>query len=172
MIDELILKKAKDGDSEAFYKLIEPIEEKLYKTAYIYVKNESDALDCLQDAIIKAIKNLDKLQSPQSFNSWITRILVNQCKDYIKKSSKTIPIDLLEFENELIDYNSFPIEKNIDLNTALEELKDNEKEIIKLKYLEDKPLNEIATITEKPIGTIKSTLNRSLKKLKLILGGA
>ena len=92
-------------------------------------------LDCLQDAIIKAIKNLDTLKKPQNFNSWITRILINQCKDYIKKSSKTIPVDILEFENELIDRNSFLLEKNIDLNTALEELKDNEKEIIKLKYL-------------------------------------
>lgn len=172
MINELVLKKAKNGDSEAFYKLIEPIEEKLYKIAYTYVKNENDALDCLQDAIIKAIKNLDTLKKPQNFNSWIARILINQCKDYIKKSSKTIPVDILEFENELIDRNSFLLEKNIDLNTALEELKDNEKEIIKLKYLEDKPLNEIAIITKKPIGTIKSTLNRSLKKLKLILGGS
>lgn len=171
MINEIIFKKAKKGDSNAFYELIEPIEENLYRTAYIYVKNESDALDCLQDSIIKAIKNLDKLQNPQVFNSWITKILINQCKDYIKKSNKTISVDILDFENQLIDNNISNIEINSELNDALNELKDSEKIIVQMRYLEDKPLVEIATFINKPLGTVKSTLNRSLKKLKLILGG-
>ena len=80
MIDEIIFKRAKKGDSESFYKLLEPIKDKLYRSAYVYVENEHDALDCIHEAVIKAIQSLDKLKEPQYFNTWIMKILINTCK--------------------------------------------------------------------------------------------
>ena len=75
LIDEIIFKRAKKGDSESFYKLLEPIKDKLYRSAYVYVENEHDALDCIHEAVIKAIQSLDKLKEPQYFNTWIMKIL-------------------------------------------------------------------------------------------------
>lgn len=86
MINELSFKKALKGDKDSFLQLIEPIKENLYRVAFVYLKNEDDALDCVQDAIIKAIQSLNTLKEPQYFNTWITKILVNACKDYIKKT--------------------------------------------------------------------------------------
>lgn len=57
MVNELLFKKAVKGDKDWFLQLIEPIKEKLYRIAFVYLKNEDDALDCIHDGIIKAIKS-------------------------------------------------------------------------------------------------------------------
>ena len=58
LVDETVFKKALNRDGESFYKLIEPIKDKLYKVAYVYVHNEEDALDCIHESIVKAIQSL------------------------------------------------------------------------------------------------------------------
>ena len=59
VIDELLFRKAVKGDMDSFVKLLEPIKSSLYKVAFVYLKNEDDALDCVHDAIIKAINSLN-----------------------------------------------------------------------------------------------------------------
>ena len=171
MIDELVFKKAKKGDAESFYKLLEPIKEKLYKAAFIYFNNEEDAMDALQDSIIKAINSINTLKNPQAFNSWISRILINTCKNNYKKSKKITAININEFENEFT-YEDKNIDENYDLYSALERLSNREKDFIVMRYLEDMTLKDISLKKEIPLGTVKSGINRSLKKLKIILGGA
>jgi RNA polymerase sigma-70 factor (ECF subfamily) len=62
------------------------LKDRLYGTAFMYMKNEDDALDCVHDSIIKAIQSLDKLKEPRYFSTWITRITINTCKDNFEKS--------------------------------------------------------------------------------------
>lgn len=171
MIDELVFKKAKKGDSESFYKLLEPIKEKLYKAAFIYFNNEEDTMDALQDSIIKAINSIDTLKNSQAFNSWICKILINTCKNNYNKSKKVTSININEFENKFT-YEDKNVDENYDLYSALEKLSDREKELIVMRYLEDMTLKDISLKKEIPLGTVKSGINRSLKKLKIILGGA
>lgn len=171
MIDELVFKKAKKGDSESFYKLLEPIKGKLYKAAFIYFNNEEDAMDALQDSIIKAINSINTLKNPQAFNSWICKILINTCKNNYNKSKKVTSININEFENEFT-YEDKNVDKNYDLYSALEKLSDREKDLIVMRYLEDMTLKDISLKKEIPLGTVKSGINRSLRKLKIILGGA
>ncbi|CCP27400.1 RNA polymerase, sigma-24 subunit, ECF subfamily (fragment) [Tepidanaerobacter acetatoxydans Re1] len=101
MIDEISFKRAKNKDAESFYKLLEPIKDRLYRTAFMYMKNEDDALDCVHDSIVKAIQSIDSLREPQYFNTWITRITINTCKDNLRKSKNTISQDTVEFEGIL-----------------------------------------------------------------------
>lgn len=121
MINELSFKKALKGDKDSFLQLIEPIKENLYRVAFVYLKNEDDALDCVQDAIIKAIQSLNTLKEPQYFNTWITRILVNACKDYIKKNSKVVLVDINDYESNLIFENN-ELDINYDIKIALDKL--------------------------------------------------
>ena len=137
MVNELLFKKAVEGDMESFVKLIEPIKENLYKVSFMYLKNENDALDCIHEAIIKAIKSLKNLKEPQYFNTWITRITINVCKDYIKKNSKVTLVNINDYENNLIIENT-KSDFEEDIAIALDKLSPKERELIVMRYLEDK----------------------------------
>jgi RNA polymerase sigma-70 factor, ECF subfamily len=171
LINEILFKKAMSGDGDSFYKLLEPIKEKLYKVAFIYLKNEYDALDCLQEAIIKAIKHLCDLKEPQYFNTWMTRITINVCKDYIKKSYSVVLVDINDYENSFI-MEEEQFDGTEDIQIALNQLTEKERELIVMRYLEDMSLKDISNTTSTPLGTIKSKLNRTLKKLRVYMEGA
>lgn len=165
MVNEILFKKAVKGDRQSFMELIAPLKEKMYKAGIVYLKNEDDVLDCLHEAIIKAITSLDNLKEPQYFNTWMIRIFVNTCKDHIKKNSKVVLLDINDYENDLVIENNISDVKE-DINAALSKLSDKERELIVMRYLEDKSLNDISLKTSVPLGTIKSRLNRTLLKLR------
>lgn len=170
MIDEIAFKKALNGDGESFYKLFEPIKEKLYKVAYVYLRNEHDTLDCIHEAIIKAIQSLDTLKEPQYFNTWMTKITINKCKDFIKKNNKVVLLDIEDYQDTIsIDEEQFDYSE--DIATALNKLKDEQRDLIIMRYLKDMSLNDIANVTTKPLGTIKSSISRTLKKMKIYMEG-
>ena len=72
-----LVSKAVTGNKDAFEKLIVIHQEYLYKTAYMYTKNEQDALDAVQECAMHAMISMDKLREPAYFKTWITRILIN-----------------------------------------------------------------------------------------------
>jgi RNA polymerase sigma-70 factor (ECF subfamily) len=163
-----VFKKAVNGDGESFYKLLQPIKDILYKVAFTYVENEEDALDCVHEAIIKAIKSLKKLNEPQYFNTWMTRITINTCKDYIKKNRKVSLVDINDYENVLYE-NEVENDHMEDITMALKKLKEDEKELIVMRYLEDMSLKDISEKSNVPLGTIKSKISRTLKKLRVYM---
>lgn len=165
MINELVFKRAVKGDKNSFMKLVNPIQDKLYKAAYVYMKNEDDALDCIHEAIVKAITSLHTLKEPQYFNTWISRIVVNTCKDRIKKDSKVVLVDISDYENNLVTEDEQSDIKE-DINSALNKLSEKERDLIVMRYLEDKSLKHISNETSIPLGTVKSRINRTLTKLK------
>ncbi|MGL4450796.1 MAG: RNA polymerase sigma factor [Sarcina sp.] len=171
MTEELIFKRAKKGDADSFNQLIEPIKGKLYRISFMYMKNENDAMDALSDSIVKAIKSLDKCKSHKSFNSWIATIVVNTCKNNLKKLSRTNVVEISEFENKLI-YEEKGLEEESELYDAINSLNDKERDLILKRYIDDMTVKEISKINNVPEGTVKSGLNRTLKKLRVILGGA
>ena len=84
---DLLIKKAIGGDKEAFSKLINEYERKLYIIARSRISNEEDVKDIIQDTIMNAYINLKTLKNIDKFNSWITTILINKCnKFYIKNN--------------------------------------------------------------------------------------
>lgn len=171
MVDELLFRRAVNGDMDSFIKLLDPIKENLYKVSFMYLQNENDTLDCVHEAIIKAIKSLKTLKNPQYFNAWMTRITINVCKDYIKKNSKVTLVDIRDFESNLIiedDKNSF---EDYNIITSLDKLSEKERELIVMRYLDDKSLKDISDEINIPLGTVKSRLNRTLKKLKMYFEG-
>ncbi|WP_213975205.1 sigma-70 family RNA polymerase sigma factor [Tepidanaerobacter acetatoxydans] len=170
MIDEISFKRAKNKDPESFYKLLEPIKDQLYRIAFMYMKNEDDALDCVHDSIVKAIQSIDSLREPRYFNTWITRITINTCKDNLRKAQNSIPHDTSEFE-KILAHNDGSIEENIDLHRVLDNLKDDEKELIAMRYMEDMSIRDIAETVHAPLGTVSSKISRTIKKLRAYMEG-
>ena len=142
-------------------------KEKHYRMAYSYVKNKEDALDIVQDTIVKALKHQDSLRNKAYLNTWFYKILINTCKTHLQKQNRYInmePIYIEDHKEPIYDHY-----KCFDLEEALGHLSYNEKTIILLRYFNDLDLKEISTIMDQSLSTVKSTLYRTLKKLKILL---
>ncbi|WP_270504763.1 sigma factor [Paraclostridium sordellii] len=92
-VEETLIKQSQWGNDDAFEKLIDRYEGYLYKMAFLYVKNEQDAMDIYQETVLKAYLNITKLKDRKAFKTWITKILVNNVytkNNQAKKFKKTI----------------------------------------------------------------------------------
>lgn len=157
------VKKAKKGNDQAFQELIHAEKNKLYRIAYLYVKNENDAIDIVHETIYKAYISIKKLKEPHYFSTWLTRILINTALDFIKQNKLVIPTEEME-QFEKIE--KLHIEDSIDLVAAIDQLEEKYKTVIILRYYQDLPIKEIAKIVNSPEGTVKTHLHRAINQLK------
>ena len=139
-------------------------QERFYKIAYSYVKNEDDALDIVHDAICKALQKIDTLKDIEVVKTWFYKILVNSAIDYIRKNNKYVSLSQEDMINEKI---SNDIYSDIDLEQALDRLPEEYKSIIMLRYFEDMKIEEIANVLQQNINTVKTKLYKGLRRLKI-----
>lgn len=159
--------KRKTTTRDSFTEQFRQYEAYLYRMAYVYVKNEQDALDVMQETAYRAYKNYHTLQNPQHFKTWVTRIVINCAIDCIRKSKAALPLE--DYAEKLPEL-SHSEEQNIILSTTLQQLMDalnpTEKSVVLLKYYEQYTFKEISEILALPTGTVKSLLYRALHKLR------
>lgn len=84
-MNEILIRKAKKGDKDAFCRLIDENVQSMYKVAAAYLKNDEDVADAIQDTILSCYENLKSLKQNRYFKTWMIRILINKCKDMIQK---------------------------------------------------------------------------------------
>ena len=160
------VKKAKRGNEKAFQELIEFEKNKLFRIAYLYVKNEADALDIVQDTIYEAFISIKQLKDPSYFSTWISRILINTSLDFIKKNSRVMPMSI---GDKTPHQETLPLEDKLVLVEAIERLEIQYKTVIIFRYYKDLSIKQIAEILECPEGTVKTRLHRAVHQLKLDL---
>lgn len=148
--------------NEDFKNLMENREDKLYKIAFTYFRNRDDSMDCVQETLLKGLKNYHKLKNKKYFDTWIIRILINTCIDYINKNKSTVQLNE-EMTREEIQEN---YDETIDLINAIGELNSEQRELIFLKYFKGYSNFEIAQEMHIKEGTVKSRIHRVLKKLR------
>ena len=158
-----LVRKAATGSKEAFEKLIIMHQEYLYKTAYLYTKNEQDALDAVQECAMRAMISMDKLREPAYFKTWITRILINCIYLEKKKHKRNSPFEeYLEAAPE----QPLSIEEKNDLYDAIDLLPPIYKTIVILKYFQGMKIKDIAQVMNIPVGSVKAYLFRAKETLK------
>lgn len=138
--------------------------------AFVYIQNEADAVDVLQQAMIKAYENIEGLKEPKYFKTWMVRIVINCSKTYIEKIKRidvTDPTKLVDMQTTTHTYK----EEEIDLWNALQSLEEKYKTVLLLRFYQDYTVPEIASIVELPIGTVKTNIRRGLMQLKQLLKG-
>ncbi|MEH7451231.1 sigma-70 family RNA polymerase sigma factor [Gottfriedia acidiceleris] len=160
------INKAKKGDSIAFQELIEEEKAKLYRTAYLYVKDENDALEIVQETVYKAYIAIKNVKEEQHFSTWLIRILINNALDFLKKKSRLIPTNSL---NSFSRIREVQHEENMDLLHAIDQLEPRYKTVVILRYYNDYTIRQIAETLKCPEGTVKTNLHRALSKLKIDL---
>ena len=154
--------------SETLINYVKNNQEKLYRIAFSYSKDEESALDIVQEAITKALKNIGKLKKEEYVKTWFYRILINECLQYIKKNKRIITCELQEIENK-IEWNDKITDDGIDIYKHIESLNEKLKTVIILRFFEDMKIEEIAKITNVNINTVKSRLYKALKELKKLI---
>ncbi|MDP4181786.1 MAG: sigma-70 family RNA polymerase sigma factor [Bacillota bacterium] len=157
------IEKAKKGSGKHFMLLIEEIKVQLYKTALIRLRNEQDALDAVQEALIKAFSGIKNLKHGCFFKTWMIRIVINECYNILKYKNKVIPMDRENFEFYNKEFLSF---EEVEMRSILSELDDIHREVLDLRYNQDLRLEEISELLGVPIGTVKSRLHRAHGILK------
>ncbi|SHH90587.1 RNA polymerase sigma factor [Clostridium grantii] len=167
-IEELV-KKSKEGDKNALVQLIMLNKRDYYKIAYVFMKNNEDAMDVMEDMIVILYENIHKLRDEKAFDRWSKTILVNCCKNTLRKKKKIILLENIKEDIYEEDFQSK--EKGIILEEHLSKLNEKHREVIKLRYYLDMDYKTIANIVKVPVGTVKSRISNGLKKLKESLGG-
>lgn len=158
--------KAGKGNVKVYGKLIELYKEYLYRMAFSWMKNEDAALDVVGECILKGFEKIYSLKEPAYFKTWITRILLNTAKDYLKKTVLMGQIDDLQIPEEEL---GISFEEKMDLYEALDHLSDRYREILTLRYFDDMKIKEIADKMELPEGSVKAYLSRAKKELRKYL---
>jgi RNA polymerase sigma-70 factor (ECF subfamily) len=167
--------KLNKSDRDNFDKLVQERMQVLYKIAFSYFRDEDNASDAVQDSILIAYKAFSKLRDKEKFNSWITTILVNRCREVLRKNKKS---NLQQYDEKILDINTFKadvkseyskVEDKLFILQFLEALDDKHREVITLKYLGDYTIEEISTVLDIPQGTVKSRLNTGIKRLRTLM---
>ncbi|MFF5995636.1 sigma-70 family RNA polymerase sigma factor [Lysinibacillus sp. KU-BSD001] len=166
-----LVQLAQEGDEEAFYELIEPLQGQLYRIAFVYVQNENDAVDILQQSMIRAYEGIQRLKEQQYFTTWMTRIVINCSKTYIAKKKREDMIEPAELDL-LEGPSSSHIEEELDLWQALCRLEERYKTVLLLRFYQDYSVKQISAILECPEGTVKTHIRRGLQALRQQLKGA
>ena len=159
-----LVKKAQKGDDRAFIKLFQRYEADIYRMAYVYVKNESDALDVVQEVAYRAFKKIETLKDPDYFKTWLIKIAITSSLNLIKKNKKVVQLKP-NYDEFICSEVQDPL-LTITLQELIEQLNVEEKSVVILKFYEGYSFNEIAQILNIPLGTAKTTLYRALGKLR------
>lgn len=142
-------------------------KEKYYRLAYSYVRSKEDALDVVQEAIVRALSSRKTLRDIASIKSWFYRIVINAALDYLRQNKKYFYPDDNQWEN--LGEGACDIYVDVDLRNALNHLSPQNRTIIILRYFEDMKISDIARILDENENTVKTRLYSTLKKLRVEL---
>ncbi len=172
--DKELVKRAQKGDKIAFDALVTKYQYKVVNLVTRFVKDEDEAQDVAQEAFIKAYRGLANFRGDSAFYTWLYRIAINSAKNYIVSQSRKTPayaVDvedaeymesataLKEFGTPEASLLTSEIENTV--YQAIRELPEDLKTAITLREIEGMTYDEIASVMECPIGTVRSRIFRA-----------
>lgn len=169
-----LVEKIKKEDNKSFEKLYKLTEREVWFTCISFLKNETTAQDIMQETYITAFLKIQSLEKSSQIRSWLNRIAVNKCKNYLKGKGE-IQLDDEIFENQAIvderisipeEYISDKAKREIILSIMQEVLSDVQYQTVIMHYFNEMTVDEIAEVFECSRGTVLSRLNYSRAKMK------
>ena len=148
---------------EAFLEMALSQERELYRVAKTLLSSDADCADVVQEALLKALSAAGRLRNEQYAKTWLIRILINTCKDMLRKSARRQTVALTEL------YPAPDESKQRELYDALQCLDEALRLPLILHYLEGFPVKEIARMLRAPEGTIKRRMWQARKELRAML---
>lgn len=176
--DELLLRRACKGDVQAFEELMQSHESRIYAIALRMMGNREDAQDCAQEAMVRIYRAMGSFKGQSALATWIYRITMNTCLDELRrrKARKVTSLDSLvdtgwspTDTGDTPEEHGLRVEKQNALNQAIQSLPDDMRAAIILRDVKGYSYDEIASILDANVGTIKSRISRGREKLREIL---
>jgi RNA polymerase sigma-70 factor (ECF subfamily) len=169
MESELII-LAKRGDRKAFESLTRAYLPRIYRTAYVYLRNVEDASDVCQETVLRAYRSFSRFDEKRSFYPWLYQILKNLCINRMRRRKHQVSsTDQVEgFRSGYLDPESELLRKEemATVRKALDSLPEMHREILILRTYDGASYAEIAEILSVPEGTVMSRLYNARLKLK------
>ena len=126
-----IVKKAIEGDEQAFLYVMQVNKEALYRTALAFLKNEHDAIEAVQEVTFRAYKKIKTLKDSAYVKTWLIRIMMNYCQDELKKKKRFISQEGLQQDIAIYDSSLLIVEE------ALSTLSAEQQQLVHMKYFLD-----------------------------------
>ena len=180
----LLIERARNGERAAFDLLVDTHKGKAFALAYNFTGNAEDAKDVLQEAFVKAYLNIKKFRGGSTFYTWFYRILLNQCRDSLRKKQTRIrvlvdapePVDEDDERGiEAVDSGPGPGEALLNkeirekVNEAVNKLPEKQKAVFILKHIQGMKFSEIAGLIRCSESTAKVHLFRATRNLQKAL---
>ena len=150
-------------DRDEFARRTEAIRARLYRTAYLYLGSEADALEAVDEAVYQALRALKKLREPAFFETWLTRIVLNECRRELRRRSRLAPEEALPDSAAPVDYDALPLKE------AIRRLPEELRTVIILRFFAGYTQAETAAALDIPQGTAATRQRRALELLRLEL---
>lgn len=147
-------------DKETFARLALAQQRQMYRIAVSYLASSADAEDAMQEALLRAWRRRDTLREPAYFQTWLTRILINECKTLLRKRKRQAVLPDAFISVAPAD------EQAAELRRALFALPEKYRLPLTLNLLEGYTLREIASLLSLPLGTVKTRVARAKRKLE------
>ena len=165
-----LVQKAIKGNQAAFEQLVKMHYEQIYRTAFLYVHNQEDALDIVQESTYQALISIHGLKNPEYFMTWFTKIVIRCSSQLLSKRKNDVPLtdnilSVLTAESDNIT------EESMSILEILGKLKESYRTSLILFYYYDYSIKTISGVMEIPEGTVKTYLSRGKDELKKRLEG-
>ena len=151
-------------DQETFAARVQALRGRLYRTAYLYLGSEADALEAVDEAVYQALRALKKLRQPEFFDTWLTRILLNECHKELRRRKRFSGEETFPDTAGPDAYDGLP------LKDAVRRLPEDLRSVIILRFFAGLSQAETAAALEVPQGTVATRQRRALQLLRLELG--
>ncbi len=140
-------------------------EKSLFLVAIGYLHNTEDAKDCVQEAVLSAYKAFPRLREHKHFKTWLTRIVINKCKDFLRKHRHTE-----ELTDDICILQTIPTEE-IGIIDCICRLRPQLSVYITLRFYQDMTYEEVSKVLKQPVSTVKYQTKKALLELKELLEG-
>lgn len=151
-------------DKDEFAARTEAVKARLYRTAYLYLGSEADALEAVDEAVYQALRALKKLRQPEAFETWLTRILINECHRELCRRKRFTPEESLPDTAGPDAYDALP------LREAVRRLPEDLRLVVILRFFAGYTQAETAAALGIPQGTAATRQRKALQLLRLELG--
>lgn len=151
-------------EREEFAGRVEIVRGRLYRAALLYLGSEADALEAVDEAVYQALRNLKKLRQAEFFETWITRILINECHRELRRRRRLAGEEALPDTAGPDAYDALP------LREAVQRLPEELRQVVVLRFFAGYTQAETAAALDIPQGTAATRQRRALALLRLELG--
>jgi RNA polymerase sigma-70 factor (ECF subfamily) len=176
--EQVLIQRAQKGDQEAFGVLVTEHQRYVYNLALRVLKNEEEALDLAQETFVRAWTALPNFRGQSQFRTWLYRIVTNLCYNRLPNLRRSlnelgddviaeIPESMTAFGDPAYRIESRELRSY--LHQAIDRLDENYRLLLSLRYQSELSYEEIATLLNLPLGTVKTGLFRAKEQLRRAL---